>query len=149
YHQIHEILSSIPQSNVLTYGVRRATQWFAAAAVELTGSFRWYRPWDVLLAVVGIGLGWLAGRRLRPRLAATRLDRAEQRDLDLFWAGACVYVGSYVIFMSHDYRLIFLLLTVPQIVRWTRARLSLAYATVPALLATLWLDEWTNMPVLR
>ncbi len=149
YHQIHEILSSIPQSNLLTYGVRRATQWFSAAAVELTGSFGWYRPWDIVLAVVGIALGWLASRRLRLRLAAPPSDRAEQRDLDLFWAGACIYVGSYAIFMSQDYRLIFLLLTVPQIVRWARARITLAYVTVPALLATLWLDEWTNMPVLK
>jgi hypothetical protein len=54
-----------------------------------------------------------------------------------------------MVFMSHDYRLIFLLLTVPQIVRWTRAGLGLAYVTAPAFLATMWLDEWTRMPVLR
>jgi hypothetical protein len=149
YHQIHEILSAIPQSNVLTYGVRRATQWFAAAAVRVTGTFGWYRPWDVLLVAVGVALGWVSSRRLRARLAVPPSDRGQERDLDLFWAGACVYVGSYPIFMSHDYRLIFLLLTVPQIVRWTRRRLTLAYVTVPALLATLWLDEWTNMPVLK
>jgi hypothetical protein len=149
YHQIHEILSAIPQSNVLTYGVRRATQWFAAAAVELTGSFGWYHAWDAALTLVGVGLGWLASRRLRARLSAPPPTSGEQRDLDLFWAGACIYVGSYPIFMSHDYRLIFLLLTVPQLVRWSGARLALAYVTVPALLATMWLDEWTKMPILK
>ena len=124
-----------------------------------SGSARWrsgsfitsarYRAWDVLLALVGIGLGWLLSRRLRLRVRRASLDPGEERDLDLFWAGACVYVGSYAVFLSHDYRLVFLLLTVPQIVRWTRARQPAALVTVPALLATLWLDEWTRMPVLR
>jgi hypothetical protein len=149
YSYVHEILTSIPQSSVLTYGVRRAAEWFSALAERVLGGFSWYRPWDLLLIAVGLGLGWLLGRRLRPRLAAPPTDPGERRDLDLFWAGACVYVGSYAVFLSHDYRLIFLLLTVPQILRWTRARHGLALLTVPALLATLWLDEWTRMPVLR
>ena len=70
----------------------------------------------------------------------------EIRDLDLFWAGACVYVGSYAVFLSFDYRLIFLLLTVPQLLRWTRARYGTAYVTVAALLVAMWLDVWTRMP---
>ena len=149
YHYIHEMLSSIPQSNVLTYGVRRASEWFSALAIRVVHHFGSYRAWDVLLALVGIGLGWLLSRRLRLRVRRTSLDPGEERDLDLFWAGACVYVGSYAVFLSHDYRLVFLLLTVPQIVRWTRARQPAALVTVSALLATLWLDEWTRMPVLR
>jgi hypothetical protein len=149
YHQIHEILVDVPQSNVLTYGVRRMTKWFANVAERITGGYAWYRPWDIVLLVIAVAAAWLVSRRLRPRLATPPADSGETRDLDLFWAGACVYVGSYPIFTSHDYRLIFLLLTVPQIVRWTRARRRLAYATIPAFLATMWLDEWTNMPVLR
>jgi hypothetical protein len=149
YHYIHEMLSSIPQSNVLTYGVRRASEWFSALAIRLVDHFGSYRAWDVLLALVGIALGWLLGRRLRPGVRRASLDRGEERDLDLFWAGACVYVGSYAVFLSHDYRLVFLLLTVPQIVRWTRARHRAAWVTVPVFFATLWLDVWTRMPVLR
>jgi Glycosyltransferase family 87 len=149
YHQIHEILVDVPQSNVLTYGVRRMTKWFANVADRLTGGYSWYRPWDILLLAIAVLVGWLASRRLRARLSSPPSDAGEARDLDLFWAGACIYVGSYMVFLSHDYRLIFLLLAVPQIVRWTRARHGLAYVTVPALLATMWLDEWTRMPVLR
>jgi hypothetical protein len=149
YHYIHEMLSSIPQSSVLTYGVRRGSEWFSALAIRVVDHFGSYRAWDLVLALAGIGLGWLLSRRLRPRLRLTSLDRGEERDLDLFWAGACIYVGSYPVFLSHDYRLVFLLLTVPQIVRWTRALHPAALATVPVLLATLWLDEWTRMPVLR
>jgi hypothetical protein len=149
YSYLHEILSSIPQSSVLTYGVRRASQWFSALAVRALHHFGSYRAWDVLLVLAGLALGWALSRRLRPRLAPPPPDPAAVRDLDLFWAGACIYVGSYAVFLSHDYRLIFLLLTAPQLVRWLRAREVLAYVTVPALLVTLWLDEWTRMPLLR
>ena len=149
YHYIHEILVDIPQSNVLTYGVRRASKWFSSLAVRTIGGPASYRAWDIAILIVGLVFGWLLSRRLRPRLRTPPTEAAARRDLDLFWAGACIYVGSYAVFLSHDYRLIFLLLTVPQIVRWTRARHTLAFATVPALLATLYLDEWTRMPVLR
>ena len=149
YHQIHEILVDVPQSNVLTYGVRRMTKWFANVAERVTGGYAWYRPWDIVLLGIAVTAAWLVSRRLRPHVATPPSDSGETRDLDLFWAGACIYVGSYPIFMSHDYRLIFLLLTVPQIVRWTRAHRRLAYVTIPAFLATMWLDEWTRMPVLR
>ena len=70
YHYIHEMLSSIPQSNVLTYGVRRASEWFSALAIRVVHHFGSYRAWDVLLALVGIGLGWLLSRRLRLRAPA-------------------------------------------------------------------------------
>ena len=127
--------------------MRRASEWFSALAIRVVHHFGSYRAWDVLLALVGIGLGWLLSRRLR--LPGGRLWIPVRSGISLFWAGACVYVGSYAVFLSHDYRLVFLLLTVPQIVRWTRARQPVALVTVPALLATLWLDEWTRMPVLR
>jgi hypothetical protein len=149
FRQLHEILTAVPQSSFLSYGVRRATQWFAALAERVTGGFAWYRPWDVVLVLAGVGLGWVVGRRLRSRLGELPADAAEQRDLDLFWAGACIYAGSYAVSLNFDYRLIFALLTVPQLLRWTRARQGLAFVTVPVLLATMWLDEWTRMPVLR
>ena len=149
YHQLHDELTAVPESDFFSYGVRRTTRWVAALSERVTGGFAWYRPWDVLLLLVGVALGWLASRWLRPGLQKPPRDPVEQRELDLFWAGACVYVGSYAVFISFDYRLIFLLLTVPQLVRWARARHALAYATAAALLAAMWLDEWTGVPGVR
>lgn len=146
YHQLHDELAALPQSDLLSYGVRRATHWVAALSERVTGGFAWFRPWDVLLLLAGAGLAWMAGRGLRPRLSSPPGDPAGQRDLDLFWAGACIYVGSYAVSLNFDYRLIFLLLTVPQVVRWARARHGLAYATAASLLVAMWLDEWTRMP---
>jgi hypothetical protein len=149
YHQLHAELTAVPESDFFSYGVRRATRWVAALSERVTGGFAWHRPWDVLLLLLGVGLGWLASRRLRPGLQVSPRDPGEQRDLDLFWAGACVYVGSYAVVISFDYRLIFLLLIVPQLVRWARARYGLAYATAAALVVAMWLDEWTGMPGVR
>jgi Glycosyltransferase family 87 len=147
-HYVREILSSIQAPSTLAYGVRRLTMWFSALAVRLFGGFGSFRAWDLVLVVVALGLGWLCARRLAG--SAPSPDEAEAtRDLDLFWAGACIYCGSYMIFVSQDYRLVFLLLTVPQTARWVRERRSLAFVLLPALLVTLWLDVWTGMPGLK
>ena len=146
YHQLHEELDAVPESDFTSYGVRRATRWLAALSERVTGGFARQRPWDVVLVIAAVFLGWLASRWVRSRLPTPAGDPSEQRDLDLFWAGACIYVGSYAVFISFDYRLIFLLLTVPQLLRWTRARHGLAYLTVAALLVAMWLDVWTRMP---
>ncbi len=148
HSEIHQILASVPQSSEFAYGVRRVTLWTAAAALAGTGHFGWYRPWDVVLLLAGVGVAWMLGRRLRARLAPPAAHTQLARELDLLWAGACIYVGSYAIFISNDYRLVFLLFVVPQVWRWTVERHFLAFITVPALLGTLWLDDWTQMPAL-
>ena len=77
------------------------------------------------------------------------LPETGTRELDLFWAGACVYVGSYVFFRSFDYRLAFALMTFPQLVRWARARSLIAVVTLVAFFGTLWLDApWHGVPLL-
>ncbi|HEY4348468.1 MAG TPA: glycosyltransferase 87 family protein [Gaiellaceae bacterium] len=144
--QIHEILASIPQSNVLAYGVRRLSYVFSAAAREVfDGRFTSYRAWDIGLDLLGLAGGWLVFRSLRGTVRVASDDPDAQRDLELFWAGACLYVGSYMIFVSQDYRLIFALLTIPQLVRWVRERRLIAYATAVAFVATLGLDGSTKL----
>jgi hypothetical protein len=101
------------------------------------------------LLVVGIGLVAAAGfatvvfRRTRgtePERGAP--DARAVHDLDAFWAGAGVYVGSFALAYNFNYRLIFLVLTVPQLLRWSRDRTPLVpYAPVglSLLLLALWL----------
>lgn len=63
----------------------------------------------------------------------------------MFLAGASIYVGSYAIFRSFDYRLAFVLMTVPQLLRWSARRRIIPIVTVLALFGTLWLGtNWSG-----
>jgi hypothetical protein len=44
------------------------------------------------------------------------------------------------LFLNYDYRLVFLLLTVPALLRWVRRRSVTAAVTLLALIGTLWLE---------
>ena len=75
-----------------------------------------------------LGLGILAG----PREAVS-----SGRNLAAFWMGGAVYVGSFLLGNNWDYRLVFLLFTVPQLAQWMRdagwriiSRLALILVTV-------------------
>jgi hypothetical protein len=70
---------------------------------------------------------------------------AETADLLAFRTGSLVYVGTFVIGNSFDYRLVFLLLTLPLLLRWPappRAagnRLNLPLVTVAIVMLALWI----------
>jgi hypothetical protein len=97
------------------------------------------------LLVVAVGLVVAAGLALLFLRRARREPARDQRavhDLDAFWAGASVYAGSFALTYNFNYRLIFLILTVPQLLRWSRERAPLIpYAPVALslLLLALWL----------
>ena len=138
-HELSQIRAALPQSNTFSFGVRRISDWMSAWVEGASATHASLPSWDVLL-LVGAGLAaLLIARRVRPSLGIAR-SGGELRDLDLFWAGACVYVGSYAVARNFDYRLVFCLLTLPQLARWAAARSWLAYATIASLLATMWLD---------
>jgi hypothetical protein len=84
-------------------------------------------------------------RRLRSHLAI-----GSPRELDFFWAGAGIYVATFALGRSADYRLVFLLLTIPQLARWASARQAIPIATLCSILLTLWLPSpWSNVPLLN
>ena len=69
-----------------------------------------------------------------------------------FHAGALIYLGTFAVANNFDYRLVFLLLTFPQLVEWSRApthRLSsLAAVTLVGVVVLLWvgsLSEQLNL----
>jgi hypothetical protein len=141
HHQLDQIRAALPQEDNWSYGLRRVSKWISAA-VEGSGAKGSSLPsWDVLLLVTMTAGAWLVARRTRRSFAAPS-QAAGRRDLDLFWAGACVYVGTYAIARNYDYRLVFCLLTIPQLCRWSAARSKLAWLTLTALLATMWLDGY-------
>ncbi len=135
-----------PESDTNSYGVRLFSEWltagvYAAARRVGTGSVEQLglRAWDLGVAALVVVAALLARRRLRAQLPDDP-DPHVQRELDLFVAGAGVYVCSYALFRSFDYRLVFLLLTVPQLLRWAGRRRPLALVSLAALLGVLWLD---------
>jgi hypothetical protein len=69
-------------------------------------------------------------------------DVVVPRELALFWAGAGVFVGSYALTHNFNYRLAFLLLAVPQLLRWAvepSPRVSYPRAALTLVLLTMWL----------
>jgi hypothetical protein len=141
---IREIFRAVPQVNDVSFGVRRFSEWASAALTDRPS----LRAWDVAIVLAVLVVLILLRRPLRAHLPGG-LYGAALRDLDLFWAGACIYVGSYAVFRSFDYRLAFVLLTLPQLLRWSREWRWLGIVTVLALFGTLWLDTpWTGVPVI-
>jgi hypothetical protein len=130
------------QEDTFSYGVRRATEWVSAA---LSGGSISSRIWDLALVLGALAIALLLARSVRPN--ETRV--VVERDLDLFWAGALIYVGSYAVERNFDYRLAFLLLTVPQLLRWAQEGQRLAFVTFAALFVTTWLDVWSSMPAVH
>jgi hypothetical protein len=62
--------------------------------------------------------------------------------LDIFRIGAAIYIGCFIFINNHDYRLIFLSFTIPQIIEWIKKRrhkiFSVSSITLIAMLFSLW-----------
>lgn len=129
----------IPRVVVNSYGAGVVVEALRLAGVSWAQSAAEVRY--VRLAVLSLGL-LLALALLRFRYSP-RADEDGLR-LDAFWAGAAVYLGTYVFGSNFDYRLAFLLLCVPQLCAWSRrggAPAPWPAAALAALLVTLWLSS--------
>jgi Glycosyltransferase family 87 len=133
HHQLRAAYDSYPQGDAFSYGIRRVSEWLSAQSGNSP-----YRAWDVVLVVAVAVPAVLLGRR-----AGAAGGALVPRELDLFLAGAGIYVCTYAVARNFDYRLVFVLLAIPQLVRWARAGSLLAVGTIAAALATMWLDEWS------
>ncbi len=90
--------------------------------------------WSRVVALAGVG--YLLSRRF------CLIAAAEGAALDAFRAGAGIYLGTFLLGQNWDYRLTFLLLTLPQLFVWVQVATLpgrlLAGATLTALLLSLW-----------
>jgi hypothetical protein len=137
FRDIQTIERVLPQIVQHSYGVHIFARWLGSYVA--TG-----RMWEVGLVALTLAAATALRRRLR-----SSLRTGASRELDLFWAGAGVYIATFALVSSFDYRLVFLLLTIPQLVRWAWVGRTLPIATLCAILAALWLpDQWSNVPVL-
>ncbi len=66
----------------------------------------------------------------------------QQEYIDAFRVGAGIYIGCFLLMNTHDYRLIFLIFTIPQFVAWLRDKekgiLLAPLITLTAMLFSLW-----------
>jgi hypothetical protein len=62
--------------------------------------------------------------------------------LDAFRVGASIYIGCFLLMNTHDYRLIFLIFTIPQIIEWLRLKdkgiSPVPFVTLAAMIFSLW-----------
>jgi hypothetical protein len=65
--------------------------------------------------ILSLGVAYLA---LKKHLTLTVTS---ERNFTAFWVGAAVYVGTFLLGNNWDYRLTFLIFTIPQLVQWQSA----------------------------
>jgi Glycosyltransferase family 87 len=94
-------------------------------------------PLVAALVLVAAALAWWLARRLP---AGGERDGDGDWRLDLFLAGASVYIMFFAFFQQYDYRLVYLLLPLPQLLAWARRALVVAWLTIGTLLGSVWLD---------
>jgi hypothetical protein len=122
-----EIYRVTPQSSLLSYGT--------LPVGDLLGVSRWIVAAGLIVATVSTAI------MLRARLSAT--TATTQLGEDAFLLGVATYVGSFLIGANWDYRLVFLLFTLPHVIALLRleAARKLGATLLAEILALLWLSR--------
>ncbi len=100
----------------LAYGMQVVPLWI----LDLTGSRTWMGIAALLASLVSIGIFYFA---LRASAKSTDFLTQKRRNLHSFRLGASIYVSTFFLGNNWDYRLIFLLFIVPQIMSWLESPL--------------------------
>jgi hypothetical protein len=130
----------IPRVVQNSYGAGVISQALDEAGVSWAQSASEVRA--IRLAV--ILLGALAAVALVAVARGREARVASELRVDAFWAGASIYAGTYLFGNNFDYRLVFLLLCVPQLCTWAREGGSPApwpAAAIVAIVGTFWLSS--------
>jgi hypothetical protein len=133
------ISSTATQGQYYSYGARILLgELYHGVLGEQWGGSRALAQVMVLLAAVVLGLAlwlWLRHRSRRSADGEPYPEMPETSDLIAFRMGALVYVGTFVAGNSFDYRLVFLLLTLPYLLRWPLPSAGTQPATLPRIAA--------------
>lgn len=134
FDDVRTIVHTVPKSGSYSYGL----DIFGHAVSRVIGIGDRF-AWDAVLALAACMAAFLISRYLLPVAAPTF-------EVDGFVAGASIFVLSYVFFRSFDYRLVFLLLALPLLLRRAAERRPDAWATLAALLGTLCFESRRVLP---
>jgi hypothetical protein len=135
---IRQISKSTPRPPFAAYGCLTFA-YKIEDSLRFRGQHPGYLPWIFALGLgmTVIVLAWsvLCGlRRCQPTTAPTR-------QMDAFRIGASVYAGTFLLGSNFNYRFIFLLLTVPQLLNWIKdghAPKRLATGALWCVIAAMW-----------
>jgi hypothetical protein len=142
---IAHIAKIAPQGVLFSYGARI----LPAHLYHQVGADRWAAPAVLKQALAAVPVAALvatAGLWVRRRYASASDDvSTPTASLLALHLGALIYLGTFAVGNNFDYRLIFLLLTLPQLLEWTGADRhplsTIASAALGAILALLWLGS--------
>ena len=137
---IRTLRNVIPRVTTNSYGAGVVAQALEEAGVSWAQSAAESRY--IRLSVIALGVLAAVALVALARRSGARVTREVR--LDAFWGGAAVYAGTYVFGNNFDYRLVFLILCVPQLCTWAREGGSPALwptAAIVAIVATFWLSS--------
>jgi hypothetical protein len=101
----------------------------------------------LVAAALGVGLFMWSWRMLRPEAGC---QPPPTPALLGFYLGGLIYLGTFMIFKNYDYRLVYLLLTLPQLLAWVKdgrtaePRTVIAALGLTSVLAALWVGAFSE-----
>jgi hypothetical protein len=104
------------------------------------GGLRWVSALGLAIVVIVLTLSVRSGLRIR------QSPLAPSREMDAFRAGASIYAGSFLLGSNYDYRLIFLLFTIPRLLIWIKERKEMRLRATRSLWCII-AAMWCNWPV--
>lgn len=141
WQNMKHVFSTTQKGKDLSYGLKVALD-YLEATMGITSPILSIIPYA--LAFVLLILAIYFGFKQRSQLVDIDL-----RHLRAFWAGAGIYVGTFLLGNSWDYRFMFTLLTVPALAEWIQQKgggtIKIARITVTVLLISCWylvLQKW-------
>ena len=131
------IRDGTPKSTFLSYGLN--VFWMRAMAYNAT--LGWAAR--VIAYTTLFGFFYCSCNALRRKdFDGQNGDRYNDIFLDSFRAGASIYLGTFMLGNNWDYRLIFLIFSIPQLVVWVRSQAHgislIASATIISVFGSLW-----------
>lgn len=108
--------AATPQIKEISYGRRVLFQELASRKLRV-----YVQLWSELGVISAVGLGAIGQRFIRMPSLSTRGG-------PLLTTGAAIYAGTFAMLNSFNYRMIFLLLLIPQLLEWLKHRRSRAPA---------------------
>jgi hypothetical protein len=143
YSDLILISSGTPRSTDLSYGVN--VFWMKVASFNAAlGLFARASSYIAVLAVIFISLDTILKKK-------NIIGDAPSNGLflDAFRAGAAIYAGTFLLGNNWDYRLMFLIFTIPQLIIWFARTESLlkiiSGLTLVAIVISLWYLVWMNL----
>lgn len=128
------IIEGTPRAAFFSYGMNVC--WMALAEENAAvGKIIHLLSWFLVALILGLSFSalWRNGPAIK--------DTDTPMHLDAFRAGAGIYAGTFLIGNNWDYRLIFLILTLPQLLSWaggSGVHRLISIATLTAILLSCW-----------